>query len=419
MTRFLKVKTAEEVLEIVATFQPLDAESVELGQALGRVPAESVSAREPVPHFPRATMDGYAVAARDTFGASESLPAILEIGGEVRMGREFTGKALPGHAIAIPTGGMLPAGSDAVVMVEYSHTLDERTIEITKPVAPGDNVLGIGEDIKAGDELSPVGRRLRPQDIGAMAALGIAEVSVYRRPKVAILSTGDEIVPVETARLQPGKVRDINIFTVAAQVMEAGGLVGLTQIIPDNMEDLVAACRGAFIDHDVVLLSGGSSVGARDFTVGILGKFEDAELLVHGVAIRPGKPTILARIGKKIFWGLPGQPVSAMMICRAFVQPSLALLQGVKQQGAIGAGGVAHSAILKRRLPSVHGRTDYVPLTLSIENGILSADPIFGKSAMISTISRSDGYVVIPEHDEGLERGTEVTVHMFQCEMYE
>jgi molybdopterin molybdotransferase len=411
--QFLKVRTAEEVLAILRLFQPLGVESVELGQAFGRVLADPISAPEPVPHFPRATMDGYAVCARDTFGASETLPTPLEIEGEIFIGQEATGCMKPGSAVAIPTGGMLPDGADAVVMVEYTQMLDDKTIEVTRPVAPGDNVLEIGEDIRSDENLFPAGFRLRPQDIGVLAALGTNSLAVYRRPRVAILSTGDEIVPASTQALSPGKVRDINSFTLTGQVREAGGLIGVKEIVPDDLDALVAATRRALLDHDVILLSGGSSVGARDFTMRILNEFPGSELLVHGVAIRPGKPTMLARIGQKIFWGLPGQPVSAMMICRAFVQPSLALLEGIKGEDFPDMSGNTRSATLSRQLPSVHGRTDYVPVVLSLENGLPHATPVFGKSAMISALAKSDGYVVVPEHVEGLDRGTQVTVHLF------
>lgn len=415
MSQFLKVKTAEEVLDILKTLDFLEAETVRLEQACGRILATPVSAPEPVPHFARATMDGYAVRARDTFGASESLPALLEITDEVSMGKPVSATTEKGKAIAIPTGGMLPSDADSVVMVEYTIPMDEKTIEVIKPVAPGDNVLKEGEDIGLGEELFGAGWHLRPQDIGVLAALGMQAVSVRRRPKVAILSTGDEIVPVSTEVVPAGKIRDINTFTLTAQVQEAGAEVGFKSLVEDDLDALISACRKALDTHDVVVLSGGSSVGVRDFTLRVLDFFPEAELLVHGVAVRPGKPTILARIGKKLFWGLPGQPVSAMMICRAFVLPSLMILQGAESALEPGAEyGNTCRAVLNRRLPSVHGRTDYVPVIVSRVKGEIHATPVFGKSAMISTLARSDGYVIIPAHVEGLDPGSEVTVHLFQ-----
>ncbi len=231
-------------------------------------------------------------------------------------------------------------------------------------------------------------------------------------PRVAIVSTGDEIVPVGTSPLPRGKIRDVNSFTLAAQLEAAGVLVGLRKVIPDDLELLTDTCEHAFADHDVVVLSGGSSVGARDYTLRVLERFPDSELLVHGVAVRPGKPTILARVGRKIFWGLPGQPVSAMMICRAFVLPSLDVLQGVRLSGMREEMNTV-AAVLGRPVPSVHGRTDYVPVVLSKRERVLTADPVFGKSAMISTLALADGYITIPEHAEGVDRGTEVEVRLF------
>lgn len=413
MAEFLKVKTSEEVLEIIAGFEPLEAEVLDLVSARGRVLAEEVRSREPLPHFRRATMDGFAVRARDTFGASESLPALLENTGEVLMGQAVSTGLNAGNAVTIPTGGMLPEGGDAVVMVEYTSPLDHKTIEVTRPVAPGDNVLQIGEDVPVGAVLFSRGWRLRPQDLGLLAAVGQDRVRVHRRPRVAVVSTGDEVVPVDTLSVPPGKIRDINTVALAGQVEECGAVVGLRTLVTDSLEALVETCRAAMEDHDVVLLSGGSSVGVRDYTLRILESFPEAELLVHGIAIRPGKPTILARIGKKIFWGLPGQPVSALMICRIFAVPSLRRLEGLAGSVAVDAEINTLSAILGRQLPSLHGRTDYVPVALSNQEGELRATPVFGKSAMIGILARAHGYLIIPEHVEGLDQGTRVRVHLF------
>lgn len=413
MAEFLKVKTSEEVLAIIAGFEPLEAEDVVLSAARGRVLAEDVRSAEPVPHFLRATMDGFAVRARDTFGASESLPALLESTGEVRIGAPASERLRAGSAVSIPTGGMLPEGSDAVVMVEYTSHLDDRTIEVTRPVAPGENVLRMGEDVSVGEQLFTRGWRLRPQDLGLLAAIGRDRAWVYRRPRVAIVSTGDEVVPVATVSVPLGKIRDINRVTLAGQVEEAGAEVGLTALVTDSLEALVRVCRAAIEEHDVLLLSGGSSVGARDYTLRALEAFPDAELLAHGIAVRPGKPTILARIGRKIFWGLPGQPVSALMICRIFTACSLWRLQGLAGSASGTPGRGALSARLARQLPSVHGRTDYVPVAVSRGEDGPVATPVFGKSAMIGILAKAAGYVVIPEHVEGLDQGTVVQVHLF------
>lgn len=412
MANFLKVKTASEVLSILDGIQPLSPEPVSLALACGRRLASDITAAEPAPHFDRATMDGYAVRARDTYGASESLPALLERSGEIVMGKAPRLAVAPGKAVEIPTGGMLPEGADAVVMVEYTSLLDNTTIEITRPVAPGENVLKAGDDIALGETLFRQGAMLRPQDVGVLAALGIVEVEVFRVPLVALISTGDEIVPVETRLLAPGKVRDINSFSLAAQIKSAGARIGVQERISDRLEDLVSACQAALIDHDVIVLSGGSSVGVRDYTTQVLAALPDSELLVHGVAIRPGKPTIFGRAGGVLFWGLPGQPVSALITCQTFVLASLRKLQGIMETQL--AQACALRATLNRQIPSVHGRTDYVPVVLYRgSGGAMEASPIFGKSGAISILARADGYVVIAEHVEGLDRGTEVSVFLF------
>ena len=412
MAEFLKVKTAGEVLSILDGIKPLPTEPVSLALACGRRLASDITAAEPSPHFARATMDGYAVRARDTFGASESLPALLERSGEVVIGEAPRLPVAPGKAVEVPTGAMLPEGADAVVMVEYTSVLDNTTIEITRPVAPGENVLNAGDDIAFGETLFRQGAMLRPQDVGVLAALGIVEVEVFRVPLVALISTGDEIVPVETRFLAPGKVRDINSFSLAAQIKSVGVRIGVQKRISDRLEDLVSACQAALIDHDVIVLSGGSSVGVRDYTTQVLAALPESELLVHGVAIRPGKPTIFGRAGGALFWGLPGQPVSALITCQAFVLPSLQKLQGMMEPEL--AHTCALRAILNRQLPSVHGRTDYVPVALSRgSGGAMEASPIFGKSGEISILARANGYVVIAEHVEGLNRGAEVSVFLF------
>ncbi len=411
MPEFLKVKTAEEVLGLIENFAPLEEETVPLEEAAGRVVSRNVSASCDVPHFRRAVMDGYAVRARDTFGASESLPALLTVVGEVFMGRPAERGLGPGEAMAVPTGGVIPDGADALVMVEYTQEVGDGTIEVTRPVAPGDNILETGDDIAQGSLLFQAGWKLRAQDVGVLAAVGVRSVPVFRVPRVAVLSTGDEIVSPDSLSVPVGKIRDINTFVLAAQVREAGGLPGWTQVVPDDLDLLASACRKAFENHDMVVLSGGSSVGARDYTVQVLERLEGSELLVHGVAIRPGKPTILARIGPRILWGLPGQPASAMIVFTAFVRPSLLRLQGLNVDRS--SKTQTCQAVLRRNMPSVHGRADYIRVHLWEEKGHMWAEPVFGSSAMISTLTKADGYVIVPEHVEGLEAGTVVTVHLF------
>lgn len=413
MSLFLRVKTVEEVMDLLDLLNPLPSEMVPLERSRDRVLSEDITAVDSVPHFNRSLMDGFALRAQDTFGASENLPALLKLTGEIAVGENISFSIDAGEAAAIPTGGMLPKGADAVVMVEYTTYVDEKTIEVIRPVAPGENVLRVGEDIGRGEILLTRGRRLRSQDIGMLASIGLDQIQVYRRPRVAVLSTGDEIVPVATSKVPPGKVRDINSYTLASQIEATGGIVGRIDLIRDDLDELIRNCREAFLDHDLVVLSGGSSVGMRDFTARVLDSLPDVELLVHGVAVRPGKPTILARIGDKLFWGLPGQPAAAMMTCRTFVLPTVNLLQGYDPRKHAWSDRTTLTGILETRIPSVHGRADYVPVSVITRDDRKMVRPLFGKSAMISLLGRADGFIVIPTHSEGLSEGTLVEVSLF------
>ena len=322
MVEFFQLKTVDEVVALYGQFESLAPEVVPLAAAWNRVLAGDVSAGADVPEFARSTMDGYAVRARDTFGAGPGSPAWLTVSGEVAMGEAAQVPLGPGQVMRIATGGMLPPGADAVVMLEYTQELADQTLEVYRSVAPGENVVQRGEDIAAGAVLLPAGRRLRPQDVGLLAALGVAEVSVRRRPRVAIIGTGDEIVPV-TASLQPGQMRDANSYALAAQVAAMGGEPILLGLVPDRLEALVDRLQAALPEADVILLSGGSSVGARDLAIAALQSFPEAAILVHGVAVSPGKPTILAKINHQPLFGLPGHPVSAMIIMEVLVRPLL------------------------------------------------------------------------------------------------
>ena len=325
---FFHVKCPSEARRLLDRPVPHPAvERVPLAAARGRVAARTIAAPHDLPEFDRAVVDGYAVRAGDTFGASPGLPAYLNIAGEVLMG-QGTGLCLAaGQAVRIATGGMLPQGADAVVMIEYTERLAEGMIEVTRPAAPGEHLVRRGDDIRAGEPLILAGRRLRPHDLGALAGLGIVEIEVFARPRVALLPTGDEIVPPE-ATPGPGQVRDVNTTALAAAVGAAGGVPVCLPIVPDEPERLREALAAALAASDLVLISGGSSVGARDGTLDALLSFPDSELLLHGIAIRPGKPVIAVRIGERLLFGLPGNPVSALIVFDQFVRPHLRRLGG-------------------------------------------------------------------------------------------
>jgi molybdopterin molybdotransferase len=409
---FFRLQTREEVLALYDRFGPVGGEEVELTAAYGRVLAADLPAPEDVPGFRRATMDGYAVRAQDTFGAGAGAPQYLEIKGEVAMGAAPDRGVNPGETLRAPTGAMLPPGADAVVMVEYTAEHPDGTLEVRRAVAPGENVLTPGEDVTRGAILFPAGRRLRPQEIGLMAALGVTRVTVYKIPRVGIISSGDEIVPLDAKPL-PGQVRDANAYLAAAQIAEWGGLPVLYGIIPDNLSALQQTLAAALDACDLILISGGSSVGARDLTLTAIQNLPGAEILVHGVAIRPGKPTILAALGQprpQPLLGLPGHPASAAVVMEVLGWPLLRHLAGCTGPPPLG-GSV--TAALSRNLAGATGREDYVRVRLRRENETLWADPVLGPSGLISPLVKSDGLVMIPLRVEGLFKGETVTVQLF------
>jgi len=411
MTEFLNVITPDEVRDILYSCTPLDAEKIPLSDASDRALAIDIVSPEDIPGFNRSTMDGFAVRAKDTFGASESLPIMLEVIGSVHMGAVPGITVLENQAVSIPTGGMLPEGTDAVVMIEHSIQLDNATIEIIKPVKPFENMLIKGDDVKSGDHVLSKGHFLRSCDIGILASMGFSEISVFRRPRVAILSTGDEIVPL-TVSPGPAQVRDVNGYCQTAQVIASGGIAVYHGIMPDDLGALKEFSMGAIKDADIMLISGGSSVGSRDYTLNIIDSLPCSEILVHGIAVRPGKPTILGKADGKYIWGLPGHPVSAMIVYSLFVDLQLRVLQGDSRRLPFDSRKCVE-AELKVNIPSVHGREDYVRITLEEKENKRLAQPVFGKSGVMSTMVKADGYIAIPLHSEGLDAGSRVMVHLF------
>jgi molybdopterin molybdotransferase len=405
MKEFFDVETVEAVLTHVASFSPVETETVALAECLGRVLAEDVFSDVDIPDFNRSTMDGYAVRAASTFGASEANPAYLNVCGQIKMGERPSFTVHPGEAAKIATGGMLPDGADSVIMVEHIDRLDDTTIEAYHSVAPGQHVIEKGEDIRRSEPALVQGIRIRPQEAGLLAACGKTEIKVFRRPMVGIISTGDEVVPVDRVP-GDGQIRDINTHSLSGQVLEAGGVPMVFGIVKDDPDDLKEKCRRALQFTDMVMISGGSSVGARDYTVEVLGELPDTGILVHGISISPGKPTILARSGDKAFWGLPGHAVSAMVIFSVVVRPFLDRLCGLSQT----VRRFPVQAVLRRNLASAQGRVDYVRVRLVEENGILLAEPILGKSGLIHTMVKADGLIAIGMNTEGLDEGTIVKV---------
>lgn len=406
MPEFFKVTDLARVLENAALFPPVGTETVLLAESCGRVLAENIAADRNLPEFPRATMDGYAVRAAATFGASEGNPAYLNVKGSVSMGKPPVFSIGHGEACRISTGGMLPEGADSVVMIEHAETLDDTTIEVYRSVAPGQHILEIGEDFRRGQIILEAGQHLRPQETGLLAAFGLQSVRVFKRPRIAIISTGDEVVASDRTPA-PGQIRDINSYSLSGQVQEAGGLPVRCGIVRDDYAALLATCREALAGSDMLLISGGSSVGIRDFTIDVLTRLPDSRILVHGISISPGKPTILANTQDKAVWGLPGHVVSAMVVFKVVVQPFIAHLAGLSR-------AQRHvfriPARLSRNIGSAQGRTDFIRVRLTLANGEYRAEPILGSSGLLNTMVMANGLIEIDVNTEGLDAGAEVAV---------
>ena len=399
--------TARTVSEALTGFRPsrrTPVEPVALANLWRRVPAVHVTAPDALPGFARSTVDGFAVRAADTYGASEGLPSYLELAGALRMGVAPTMAVPPGGCLAIPTGAALPDGADAVVMVEYTAETMPGTIEVTRPVAPGAGVVAANEDVAAGAVLVAAGRPLRAAELGLLAAAGVTAVDVHARPRVAIISTGDELVSPSTPKLAAGEVRDATGSALAGLVLESGGEPLLAGIVPDDREALEDRLAGVLTDADLVVVSAGSSVGARDETalaVAALG-----EIWCHGLAIKPGKPTLLAECAGVPLIGLPGNPLSALVVFRLVGVPLVWRLAGCE----VPPPEPTVSARLSRDVASAAGRLDVVQVAV---NGGL-AEPLYGPSALLSVLTRADGYIVVPEAATGLDGGRQVEVILYR-----
>lgn len=402
MPEFLKVLTYQDARHLVEDHFPTrEIEYVPLEKCNNRVLAQDIISPEDMPAFNRSTVDGYAVRAEDTFGSSESLPGMLDYIDSVQMGTEPQFVIANGQCAWIPTGGMLPPGSNAALMIEYSEKLGEDTILVSRPVAPGENVMHKGEDVKQGSAIILSGKVLKAQDIGLMASLGIEEVPVFRPFQIGILSTGDEIVPLGQ---QPviGQVRDVNSYSIAAALESCGAIPRRYPLVEDDRAALRQAIAAALDENDVVIMSGGSSVGVADYSVEVMLSFPDAEMLFHGIAVKPGKPTIGVRIGKKLIIGLPGHPVSALMVfnilCASVISPDS--LRQIDAQIII-------------NVASQPGRDDFVPVQVKGDLGARQAKPLLGKSGLMSILAQADGYVHIPYEKQGIIAGEMVKVNLF------
>lgn len=407
---FFKLKTLAEARAICGeAFAGLTTgqERVEAAAALGRVLTEDVMSPAPVPHFARSVVDGYACRSADVAGATGGLPAYLEIVGEVVMGQPVELELAPGQCAVVPTGGMLPRGADAAVMVEHTEQLGPTTVEVGRSVPSGGNVIGVGDDVQAGQRCLEAGRRLTAGDLAMLATVGVVEVPVFQSPSVAILSTGDEVVaPAQTPG--PAEVRDANSAGLAALVTLTGGRPRVDGIVKDSLGKLEQVAARSLESADMLLISGGSSVGERDHARDVINGLGEPGVLFHGLAIKPGKPTIAALAGRKPVFGLPGHPLSAMVSFQALVRAVIRRLGGERELFE-----PRTTARLRRKVASDAGRHEFVRVALQDEGGELLAEPLFGKSAALSSLLSARGFVEVPVGVEGLDAGAQVTVQLF------
>jgi molybdopterin molybdotransferase len=398
MSLFLQLVSVPKAIETVRDIAVrCRDETVSLGEALHRVLAQDIYTDIDIPGFTRSVVDGFAVRAAETTGSSDAIPSIFTFRGRIAMGSSSGILVQPGECIYVPTGGILPGGADAVVMIEHTEQIGGEVL-VRRAVAYGENVLLFNEDFARGDAVCPEGKRLSPRDIGVLAAAGCTIVPVVRMPKVGIISTGNELVPVSEKPL-PGQIRDVNTYVVASFVQEQGGLPLLFGIVRDDRDALHSAISRAASECDAVLISGGSSKDNRDMVATVIA--EKGEVMVHGIAIAPGKPTIIGRWGTTPVVGLPGHPASAYIVLIAIVRHLLAGMTG-----ETGSSIRVVQATLGQNVPSSKGREDYVRVI--VQDGI--ASPVFGKSGLLNTLVQSTGVVRVPADSEGLETGTPVEV---------
>jgi len=417
MREFLELNPPDKFWQEIKSFlkdRNLETEKLNLDNALGRILAEDIYSSVDLPPFSRSTVDGYAVKAADTAGASASMPTYFEVTGSIEMGAGTEIKLKSGEAAAIPTGGMLPAGADAVLMIEDTEKIEENTIESFKSLAAGENLVQKAEDIAAGELLFKKGHKLMARDIGALAGLGITEFKGAVKAKVSVISTGDELIPAE-AEAKAGQIRDINSYSITSYLNKIGAEAKKVGIIEDRFESLKEAVKNE-LDQDLVLISGGSSVGIKDMTIDLLNSLGEPGVLLHGLAIKPGKPTILAIIEGTIVIGLPGHPASAWTVNNVLVGEIVRVLNGEKEPAEIGISSDKYSikAELTRSLVSDKGREEYIPVQIFKEKDKLMAEPLLGKSSLITNLAYGDAVLIVPRTQEGKDKGEIVELTLIE-----
>lgn len=398
--RLYNVHTLKETEKIIQdNFQNFKTMEIAIDDARGMILAEDILSTVNVPDFRRSTVDGYAVIASDTNGATDTMPLLLELIGESQMGLAAKGDIKPGQTMYVPTGGMVPKAATAMVMIEYTEQFSEEVIAVMQQVQPGQSIVGIGDDVTDGAIVLKRGTRLSARHLGALAAIGCLTVTVYKQLKISVISTGDELVTTHQT-LQAGQIYDINTHTLKQHAMTLGMEVIATYVLKDDKGLIEKTMRDCIQDSDLVLISGGSSVGYKDYTADLI---EDlGQLLVHGLAIKPGKPSIVGRVDEKMVLGLPGHPVSALIVFDQLIRMYLSTMGDFKP--------VTVNCLLQRNLHAAPGKTTFVMVAVDQKQ----ARPILGKSGLITTMSSADGYIKMTEDCEGLAQGSMVQVHLFE-----
>jgi molybdopterin molybdotransferase len=407
----ISVEKALELLLKQAPFKSPVEMSLPIEESYRMVLSRDIISPEDLPSFSRSTVDGFAVNSSSTFGATESLPSYLAIIAEIFMGERPEFSVKKGECAKIATGGMLPEGADSVVMFEHTQQIDRKMLEILKPVSPGENVIPVGEDARRDECILKRGHRLRPQDVGALAGLGITKTWVYERPRVSIISTGDEIVSAEKA-VKPGQVRDINSYVLSGLISDAGGIPLKKGIFNDRYEIIRDVVEDSLNNYDMVLITGGSSVGAKDMTSKVIDDLGKPGVLFHGVSLKPGKPIIGGVINGVPIFGLPGHPAAVNVCFEVFIRPVLEI-QSRCNENRFNKERRIVKARIARNISSSPGREEHIGIALEERSGELWAIPLLGKSGLITTLTRADGTAVIPLRKLGVQEGEFVEVRLF------
>ncbi|MDS1029973.1 molybdopterin molybdotransferase MoeA [Bacillota bacterium LX-D] len=402
------VQTVDEAKKIIDQSFTFSAqrEEVDIKYALSRILFSSIIAKENVPSFRRSTVDGYGLYSKDTFGASEAIPAILKLVGEVKMGEASTYRLNRGECVYVPTGGMLPEGSDCAAMIEHTEKLDQNTILIANPTPPQKNMVAIGEDIKINDLVLKKGRKLKPYDIGMLSSLGIKNVEVCQKIKIGIISTGDEVIDIDEEITQ-GKVRDVNTYLLHSLIIEAGCEPVLYGVIKDDYDLLFQTVTKGIKECDLLLISGGSSVGKKDQTVKVIKGQKNSQILTHGLAVKPGKPTIVAKCQDKVIFGLPGHPLACAVIFKILVMHCIKRFYDLTEEQ------YPLNCLCSIDYHKAKGREEYLPVTLEVRQNKLYARPLLVKSGLISGFAKAYGYIIIGRNLEGIKAEQQVLVYQF------